>query len=96
MAQKSKTTAAILAFLLGGIGVHDFYLGRTKYAVMHLIMYIVSVIFGILCIIPYIGWILFFVVGLPLCILNSVWAIVEAVKILSNKDFVDGNGNPLA
>ena len=94
MAQKSKTTAAILAFLLGGIGVHDFYLGRTKYAVMHLIMYIVSVILGFLCIFA-IGLILFFLVGLPLCILNSVWAIVEAVKILSNKDFVDGNGNPL-
>ena len=34
---KNRTTAAILAFFLGGIGVHKFYLGRTAAGVLYLI-----------------------------------------------------------
>ena len=34
--RKSKTTAALLAFLLGGIGAHKFYLGYTGAGLIHL------------------------------------------------------------
>lgn len=34
---KSKTTAAILAIFLGGIGIHRFYLGQTGYGILYLI-----------------------------------------------------------
>jgi TM2 domain-containing membrane protein YozV len=34
---KSRTTAAILAFLLGGIGVHKFYLGDTGKGILYLV-----------------------------------------------------------
>ena len=34
--QKSKLVAGLLGIFLGGIGVHHFYLGNTKMAVIHL------------------------------------------------------------
>ena len=36
---KNKTTAALLAFFLGGFGVHRFYLGRTLSGVMYLLFF---------------------------------------------------------
>ncbi len=37
VAGKSRTTAAILAFLLGGLGVHKFYLGRIGAGILYLL-----------------------------------------------------------
>jgi TM2 domain-containing membrane protein YozV len=34
---KNKTTAAILAFFLGGIGIHRFYLGHGGLGILYLI-----------------------------------------------------------
>jgi TM2 domain-containing membrane protein YozV len=34
---KSRMTAAILAFFLGGLGVHKFYLGRTLPGILYLV-----------------------------------------------------------
>lgn len=34
---KSKTTAGILAILLGGLGVHKFYLGQTGKGILYLL-----------------------------------------------------------
>lgn len=36
-ARRDKTTATILAFCLGGIGVHKFYLGESNIGVIYLI-----------------------------------------------------------
>lgn len=37
MSKKDKNTASILAFLLGGLGIHRFYLGRTVLGFVYLI-----------------------------------------------------------
>ena len=34
---KSKTTAGILAILLGGIGIHKFYLGKIGMGILYLV-----------------------------------------------------------
>ena len=34
--EKSKIVAALLAFLLGGLGIHKFYLGKAKAGVIHI------------------------------------------------------------
>ena len=36
---KSRTTAAILAFLLGGVGAHKFYLGQTGIGFVYLLFF---------------------------------------------------------
>lgn len=41
--QKSKLVAVILAFLLGGLGIHDFYLGYTKNGVIKIVLFICTV-----------------------------------------------------
>ena len=35
---KSKVTAALLAFFLGGFGIHNFYLGYTAKGVIQLVL----------------------------------------------------------
>lgn len=36
---KNKTTAGVLALLLGGIGVHKFYLGQTGLGILYLVFF---------------------------------------------------------
>lgn len=85
---KTRLRAGLFAFLLGGIGIHSFYLGFKTKGILHIVMYCVGV--ALSCI-PYVG--LF--IGLPLAMGNSVWALVEAIQIVANKNFVDANGNTL-
>ena len=40
--QKSKLVAALLAFFLGGIGIHDFYLGYNKYGIIKIVLAVVT------------------------------------------------------
>lgn len=44
--QKSKVVAGILGILLGSLGIHNFYLGKTKIALIQLLVSVVS--FGFL------------------------------------------------
>lgn len=43
VAHKDKTLAAILAFVLGPLGVHHFYLGNTTMGIIYLVISLVSV-----------------------------------------------------
>lgn len=36
--QKSKLVACLLAFFIGSLGIHDFYLGYTKYGIIKIIL----------------------------------------------------------
>jgi TM2 domain-containing membrane protein YozV len=38
VSKKSRTVAALLAFLLGGIGVHRFYVGKTGTGILQIIL----------------------------------------------------------
>lgn len=35
--EKNKNVAALLAFFLGGLGIHDFYMGRTTKGILMLV-----------------------------------------------------------
>ena len=55
--EKSKITAGILAILLGGLGIHKFYLGYTKAGVIQLVISLVTC--GVLAILALIEGILY-------------------------------------
>lgn len=82
---KSMIVAAILAFFLGTLGVHNFYLGYTRNAVIQLSMTIIGWILSVVII----GFIPLFIVG--------VWVFIEFVMILmrNGRYGVDANGYPL-
>jgi TM2 domain-containing membrane protein YozV len=42
MEQKSKLTAGLLGIFLGGLGIHRFYLGYTKIAIIQIIVSFVT------------------------------------------------------
>ncbi|MGO1949034.1 MAG: NINE protein [Mycobacteriaceae bacterium] len=65
---KSKVAAALLAFFLGGLGAHNFYLGQTGRAFGHITLLVLSFI-------PFLGLVFGFI--------NFVWWIVEFIMILT-------------
>ena len=77
--QKSKLVAALLAIFLGAFGVHNFYLGFTKKAVIQLV---VSLVGSVLT------------VGIATTAIG-VWALVEALMLLTDSVDKDANGVPL-
>ena len=77
--QKSKIAAALLAIFLGGLGIHNFYLGNTNKGLTQLLV----------CII---GGILTFGIA---SIVIEIWAFVEGILILTGSINTDSNGNPL-
>lgn len=75
---KSKTIALLLAFFLGGYGIHQFYLGNKKIAITQLVLTILgylTVVIGI---------------GIALILAVGVWAIVDMIRIiLADEDGFD-------
>lgn len=69
--EKNKFVAALLAFFLGGWGIHKFYLGKTNAGVIMLLM-------------GTIGWILI-LPGLAVCLIAFIEFIIYLVK--SDQDF---------
>lgn len=78
-AQKSKLVAGLLAIFLGSLGIHNFYLGFQKKALIQLL---VSLIGGIIT------------CGVA-SIAIGIWALVEGIQILTGSISADANGVPL-
>lgn len=71
VAPKSKVAAALLAFFLGGAGIHRFYLG---YAGTGAVMLVMSVL----------GWLLSIVgVGFLLLLPVGLWAFIDFIRVLT-------------
>lgn len=79
---KSKTMAALLAFFLGGFGVHRFYLGYNQIGGVQLALTIVGIVTSCL------GIGIFIAVGV------GIWALVDMIMIL-NGNLGDARGVPL-
>lgn len=80
---KSRIAAGLLGIFLGSLGIHNFYLGNNRTAIIQL----VSTIVGLLLSCVGIGVLV--VMGI------SIWGLVEGIMILCGKIDTDGQGNPL-
>ena len=70
---KSRLVCTLLAFFLGTLGAHRFYLGKTGTAVTMLVLGIA-------------GWVLtFVVVGVPIVIAVGIWALIDFILAVSGK-----------
>lgn len=83
--QKSKVTAGLLGLFLGGMGIHNFYLGYIGRAVAQLVIYILAIVLtgctaGIL---------------FPLALITPIWSLVESIMIFTGGINKDGKGVPL-
>ncbi|OKL50699.1 hypothetical protein BM477_01495 [Boudabousia marimammalium] len=61
--QKSRVVAGVLGILLGGLGIHNFYLGYTKLGVIQLVLTILS--FGVASLWGFVEGILYLVGNTP-------------------------------
>lgn len=77
--QKSKLAAGLLGIFLGGLGIHNFYLGFTTKAIIQLLVCIIGGI--VTCGIAAIG--------------IEIWGLVEGILILTGSINVDAKGVPL-
>lgn len=83
---KSKAAAALLAFFLGSLSVHNFYLGYTAKATTQLVLFLAGCFF------------FWPIVPILFLIVVPIWAFVEFIMILVGDGWyrADANGVPLA
>lgn len=79
---KKWLTALLLCIFLGGLGVHNFYAGRTGVGAGQLVLWLVGF------------FLFFFAIGIFLWIGLAVWVIIDLVAIISG-NFKDGQGRLL-
>ena len=72
---KSRTTAGILAILIGGIGIHKFYLGRTNPGIIMAVLWGFCFCSSFAFILPFFG-----------CVALGIIGIVEGIIILGKSD----------
>ena len=82
---KSKLVAGLLGILLGGLGIHRFYLGYTNIGIAQLATDII-------------GWVLLpFTCGISLIFIIGahLWGLVDGIMILTGSISHDAQGKPL-
>lgn len=80
VSDKGKVATALFCFFLGMLGIHRFYLGSYASGIVMLVMFIGGVL------IPVLGW--------GLIIIESIWVIIDFIRILCNS-LVDSQGRKL-
>lgn len=80
---KQKVVAGLLAIFLGVYGVHNFYLGYTKKAVIQLVCTLVGLVLSLI------------IIGALVVFGIAIWSWVEAIMIFTGKIDVDAKGNSL-
>ncbi|MDK4240180.1 TM2 domain-containing protein [Corynebacterium pseudodiphtheriticum] len=83
--QKSMLLSAILAFFLGTLGVHNFYLGNKQKGIIQLVMLVMGYATAII------------LIGIPVLLALHLWVFVEFILILTRSGGygTDNNGVPL-
>lgn len=81
--RKSMLLAFLLAFFTGPFGIHNFYLGYTGRAVTQLTLTLVGLITAI------------FLIGFLFLLVTMVWATVDWIMILVDKNYKDADGKKL-
>ena len=82
VSDKQKMIVALLAFLLGTVGVHRFYTGKIGTGVA-------------MAVLTVIGWITsIFIVGYFIVMAIGLWALIDFIMILMGK-FTDKYGRPI-
>ena len=101
---KSRLIAGLLGIFLGSYGVHNFYLGYTRKAIIQvslsvgslilaIFLYMLAAILSVIVIGIFIFPIAFLINMIPVGI--WVWGLVEGIMIFSGNINKDANGNPL-
>jgi len=72
-ASDKKIVAALLAFFLGTLGIHRFYLGKKTSAIIMLVLGIIGYATS---------WM---VIGIPIIAVLGVWSLVDFILILIDK-----------
>ncbi len=85
---KSKILAAVLAFFLGGFGIHSFYMGQTKKGLIQLglsILGIVLLVAGMASFVSGAGVTIpvTAIIGYVLLLGVNIWAFVDFIRILT-------------
>ena len=80
---KNRLTALLLGFFLGGLGIHNFYLGYTQRGVAQLLLTIGGTVTAVIGI----GLIMLAVVG--------IWVFVDIIRVIADSGYRDGNGYQL-
>lgn len=83
--QKSRAVAALLAFFLGGLGIHQFYVGNVALGTARIGFFLLSLLTAL------------FGVGIFLAVCNIVWSIIDIILVLARAGYMatDKRGVPL-
>ena len=81
---KSKLTAGLLGIFLGGMGIHNFYLGNNTIGIIQVVLFVVGFLTIFLC-----G------IGFLLMVAVQIWGLVEGIMILTGNNVKDASGNLL-
>lgn len=85
---KSKIVAALLAFFLGNLGIHRFYMGQAKIGFIQLGLTAIGIALYVIGIVDYVSGFgesfpTLALIGLILLLGVSLWALIDFIRILT-------------